>query len=528
MRSWLAKQAPDDWVILNNVSWSLCNAHDFVREGEGDFVVLVPGSGLLVIEVKGSKEFKVDDSGDWYRLEGSNWLKLNRPPPTQASTAMHIIVEEVSKCFPRKQFPGRYGYLVVYPNGEAASLPTMHDESTLATRRHRNQIASRIRHALEKRGPDALGREFDSDAIRAVVRHLKDTCFHVTKVDSGEDAAEDAKKIESLTRQQAASLRGLFQIPNVAVLGPAGSGKTLLALWRLQSLVAEGKRAAFVCYNRALADVLRLRNPNIADSIWNVDRLFRSFVPTDGSQVQGDMTEYFREQLPGLVDDRGASLPKYDAVIVDEGQDFSESQIIALFGLVADDGCWTFFADWDQDLYKAGTAKPLGAEVVFHLFHNCRNTLKINDANNRLLSMGVEPMHGLPEGTSPLIESPRHMANRAWELASQWSGDGSIVILSPFRLENSSMNGHLSGHGLKLTTNIAELGSKGMVYFSTIKAFKGIEAACVIVVDTDLPDATRALGREDLYVACTRATSRLALLVRSEEVASQYRAYAIR
>lgn len=522
VRNWIDQQAPKDWIVLTNVAWSVVGDGRFVRDGEADLVVLVPNSGLVVLEVKGSREFKVSENGDWHRLEGEEWIKIPRSPAVQASEAMHVVVGEVSKAFPSGEFPGRFAYIVVYPNGKATSLPTMHDESTLATSLHRNQLASRIRHALEKRGPEALGRKFDENAMSRVVAHLKDTRFHVTKVDTSEEVDVDARAIEQLTRQQAAALRGIFLIPRVAIMGPAGSGKTLLAVWRLQTLAAEGKRAIYACYNRALADALKLRNPSIADSIWNVDRLFQSVVPRWQEALRGDLNRFFREDLPGLADDAIAGLAKYDAVIVDEGQDFSESQLLALLSFVSDEGTWSFFADWEQDLFKVGMKTPLDVEVVFNLFHNCRNTVKINDASNRLLGMRVESMPGLPTGTAPLVEYAKSPAARAWELASQWAGEGSVAFLSPYKLENSALSSQRKGHGLELTAEISRLGEPGFVYFSTIKAFKGIEATSIIVVDVSEPGASKAFEREDLYVACTRATSRLALLVTREDSLGYY------
>lgn len=519
---WIMQGTPD-WTILGNVGWTLRRPDGFVREGEADFVVLVPGSGLVVVEVKGSKGFRVEEDGGWHRLDqDGRWIKLDRSPAEQASEGMHLIVSQMGPLFPGKRFPGRFAYLVVYPNGEASGLPTMYDETTIATRRHRNQLPSKIRRALDARGPEALGRAFGEPEVSRVVAHLKDTKFEVSAVDTGEDASEDAKAIDVLTRQQATTLRGLFHSSRVAILGPAGSGKTLLALWRLRTSIELGQSAVYVCYNRALSDFLRLKNPELASAIWNVDRLFQQLVPAWRDHLMGDLGAFFREVLPGLADEVIARCPKLDAVIVDEGQDFSESQLIALFSYARDEGSWCFFADWRQDLFEVGTNTPLGVEVVFPLFHNCRNTVRINEATNRLLEQGIEPMPGLPVGVPPLIEAPSLIAKRAWELASQWRGDGAVAILGPYRLENSSMGAQASGHGMKLSSDIADLGKEGVVLYSTIKAFKGIEAACVIVIDLPIPDTGVSLRSEDLYVACTRATVRLALLAKDAEARGFY------
>ncbi|WP_199457630.1 MULTISPECIES: nuclease-related domain-containing DEAD/DEAH box helicase [unclassified Marinobacter] len=513
-------QLPDDWVVMPSVHWTLAK-NGYVRDGEADFVVLVPDSGLVVVEVKGSKAFKVGENGIWSRKESNGaWTELKEAPPEQAVRNMHDLTKVLNERYQWLSFPGRYSYLVIYPQGEAASLPAMFDESTIATRRHMNQLASRLRNSLEKRGGEGRGEQFVTQIVESVIDQLKNRQFHVYKADSGEDVADESERIEQLTRQQFASLKGLFQLPNVAVIGPAGSGKTVLAMWRLKALIDQGRRAVYICYNRALAASLRLQNPDYADFIWNVDKLFSSICSEARPAVGLD--EFYREVLPGKVMDYADTYQKYDAIVVDEGQDLSEYQIIALLELLSSEGEWAFFSDWKQDLFNAGNSTPIGAEVVFSLHHNCRNTVKINEASNSYLNSRIESMPGMPVGVAPLVELANNQSMRAWEIAKKWSGEGSVVILSPYRYENSSMSGQISGHGLRLSTEISDLGEAGTVFFSTIKSFKGIEAGAIIVVDVGIPDEHIAFTKEDLYVAITRAKTRLALVTSRKDVADYY------
>lgn len=516
----LKNQLPKDWVVMPSVKWTL-EKNGYVRDGEADFIVLAPSLGLVVVEVKGSKEFMVGDDGVWRRKQGDgSWVNLKESPPEQAMRNMYDLTESLKNKHRWSQFPGRFSYLVVYPQGKVQSLPDMFDESTIATYRHMNQLASRVRNSLEKRGEGYKGKNFTGQVVEAVIDQLKNRKFHVQKVDTGEDVVSDLKKIEELTRQQFASLKGLFQLPNVAVIGPAGSGKTILAMWRLKALVDQGSKVMYVCYNRALAESLRLRNPDHADFIFNVDKLFFDICPESrGMAVDGG---FYKEYLPALVMDKADELEKYDAIIVDEGQDFSEEQVIALLDLILDGGQWAFFADWKQDLYGAGNGTPIGAEVIFHLHHNCRNTIKINDASNRYMHSKVESMPGMPIGEAPIVKYAGSQSVLAWELAKQWSGEGPVAILSPFKYEKSAMNGQTSGHGLRLSTNIKDLGAKDTVFFSTIKSFKGIEAASVIVVDVGIPGEHIAFSGEDLYVASTRAVTRLALITPKKGVAEYF------
>lgn len=519
----LRNQLPDDWVVMPSVKWTL-KKNGYVRDGEADFVVLIPESGLVILEVKGSKEFKVGADGVWQRKQNDgSWFSLKEAPPEQATRNMYDLISVLKERQGWSDFPGRYAYMVVYPQGESSELPAMFDASTIATRRHMNSLRSRIRKSLEMRGRTTQAEKFSSHIIETIIDQLKNRAFVIQKVDTEDDVSSDVGQIEQLTRQQFASLKGLFQLPSVAVIGPAGSGKTVLAIWRLQALIDQGQTAVYVCYNRSLADALRLRHPDYADHIWNVDRLFLALHKNSHPDI--GQPEFHRETLPSLIIDLAESgtYRKYDSIIVDEGQDLSEFQVIALLDLLSEDGLWAFFADWNQDLYKSGSSTPIGAEVIFHLHHNCRNAIKINDACNRYLGTSIDSMPGMPDGVRPLVEVVKNQSLRVWELARQWSGEGAVVILSPFKYENSSMAGEKRGHGLTLSTDIGDLGEKDTVIFSTIKSFKGIEASAIILVDALIPDDHLAFSREDLYVATTRATTRLAILTSNQSVADYFK-----
>ncbi len=513
----LKNQCSKDWTIISNICWSVKDKKGYVRDGEADFAVLIPESGLVVIEVKGSRKFKVKENGIWARFERGKWIDINKKsPPEQATKNMHELVGLINEKNNWNTFKGRYSYVVVYPQGEISDYPQMFDKSTVVTKKDMGHLPSALKASLEERDHGNKGKGFSPLVIEAIIDLLKDRKFYVASADTNVEVEDDLSKIEMLTRQQHASLRGLFQLPSVAVLGPAGSGKTLMAMWRMMSLVEHGSEAIYVCYNKNLAHALQLRHPDYSEYIWSVDKLFTSLLKQPVNQYKD--AEFYRESLPLFVMDQTDSMEKYDAIIVDEGQDFSENQIIGLLELLAEDNTWAFFADWNQNLYNVSSEAPIGAEVIFHLYHNCRNTVLINDASNKVLNSNVESMPGMPEGVSPEIRYAKIQSKLAWELAKDWKGKGSVAILSPFKLENSSLNEQRRGHGLVLSEDIADLNADKAIYFSTIKSFKGIEASSVIVIDTKIPNEHKAFSQEDLYVACTRATARLALITSEKEV----------
>jgi hypothetical protein len=64
------------------------------------------------------------------------------------------------------------------------------------------------------------------------------------------------------------------------------------------------------------------------------------------------------------------------------------------------------------------------------------------------------------------------------------------------------------------------------IYATTVKAFKGLEADCVIITDVPTPETT-GFEVADLYVAASRAKHRLVLMPASDEAAVALRKYII-
>ncbi len=76
-----------DWVVFHSLEIA---RHVSQVQGEADFVVLAPGQGILVIEVKSHESIEADGEGRW-RYGSRDWV--TRSPFEQASGAQHSIIE---------------------------------------------------------------------------------------------------------------------------------------------------------------------------------------------------------------------------------------------------------------------------------------------------------------------------------------------------------------------------------------------------------------------------------------------------
>jgi hypothetical protein len=537
-------QLPHDWVVLANVAWARFeqpkdfHSHGFLREGQADFVVLVPGQGLLVVEIKGSIGYRVAEGGSWFRLQRCGSGRATREelmqeaPPEQATRNMFSLVEHTTRQRGWHTFPGLFGWVVWFPQCEVAKgTEHLNDAATILSAKDNSSLTKRFRSTLATRGHSTRGELFDSARMSEVAQTLLSEGFRLEKADTAVDIAGDLGKVQALTTNQFSALQGIFWNERVAVTGPAGSGKTLLGVWRARAAKGEGRRVLITCFNKKLAEYLRVQYPDLKNEIVHVDKLFRTHIearvafphpPSDANSAR----IFWREQVPDmLLDYIPSSVEQYDTIIVDEGQDFSHEQQLALQEFLSQKGGqYLFLWDSGQDLYGQKLTLPLGTTAFFVLEHNCRNTRTICDAATLVGERRVSSMPGMPDGVVPTIElvpTSQGVANRCWAIVNDWrkSIDGRIAVLSPYTLPKSSMAEVRQAFGLHLVEEPSRWDESGAILFSTIKSFKGIEADGVVVIDVEDPSDSVAMKTEDLYVACTRPVARLVLITKDKRLA---------
>jgi AAA domain len=175
------------------------------------------------------------------------------------------------------------------------------------------------------------------------------------------------------------------------ISGFAGSGKTMLALEKAVRLEHQGFRVLLLYYNRRLAEDLRTRVS------WSINLYiypFHDFCMKIAQQTGMDEIvnaerndEYFRSILPkalyGIAKRRRVIYPSipwtYNAIIVDEGQDFYEEWWSALRELFpqGQESIFYIFYDNNQRLYPTPLSYPISVEP-YPLTVNCRTTQAIH------------------------------------------------------------------------------------------------------------------------------------------------------
>ncbi|MBR6468221.1 MAG: hypothetical protein IKT16_08695, partial [Desulfovibrio sp.] len=157
------------------------------------------------------------------------------------------------------------------------------------------------------------------------------------------------------------------------IRGPAGSGKTLVLCRRAALLAGQGKEVLFLTFNVTLVNYIRrlvqlsLPDPAAMDRVVvlsfhalckrlclqaGLDAQYQALWPRLGAR------RALEEGLPALAREAAAlpSAPRYDAVIVDEGQDFLPAWWNVARALARSGGEKLLAADRAQDVYgKTGS-----------------------------------------------------------------------------------------------------------------------------------------------------------------------------
>jgi superfamily I DNA and RNA helicase len=172
----------------------------------------------------------------------------------------------------------------------------------------------------------------------------------------------------SLTENQCRMLEFIYKHHYALIEGCAGSGKTVMAIKKAKELAQEGKSVLLLAYNQMIGNYLStsVRNSkNIVACTYH--KFCRDCLQKAGmlpEQMEGQ--EYWEKVLPEAFASLIQAKPmKYDAVIVDEGQDFRLEYWRTITELVKDDGYFYIFYDPDQNIYGTDMELPIKKRTVY-------------------------------------------------------------------------------------------------------------------------------------------------------------------
>jgi len=282
------------------------------------------------------------------------------------------------------------------------------------------------------------------------------------------------------------------------------------------------------CYNKRLAGWMRTsleRDSGVASGRIRVthyhelaDQLCRQAGhPLTFPEAPAELNEFFQTTMPEALFAAIPDVPvRFDAIVVDEGQDFADTWWITLDALLrdSDNGVFYIFHDEGQRLYQRQGAFPFDV-LPIELTHNLRNTRQIHDQVVRYHHGEVTPIAEGPDGRKPEVVKLRAddrvedvVAQVVSRLVAQHGIDPrEIAVLTPRSQARSALaEGYPVGESLRLTWENGATDSA--VRVSTVHSYKGLESPVVVLAETD-GLRSHHLGDALTYVALSRAKHHL-------------------
>jgi hypothetical protein len=455
-------------------------------EFEVDFIVAIPEKALVCIEVKGGLIQYTGTTDSWTQ----NGRKLTKRPDGQATAAAHGLVKTFQKhigkmavgwalCFPDCQVAGTSGFP---PSIQEAQV--IDEQSLLYTDQALDALFSFIRQQHAHR--EGVRRWEYAAFKKSLLRDLGFVSLMSTRI---KRANQQFVKLE---QSQIELFQSVASNQHIVVSGPAGSGKTLLAKTVAQDWLNEGKRVLLMCYNRTLANKLRYefdRNENRIEvtTFHSLARkVITDYYPDWWGEQDSSAEGFWELEVPAKLEE---CMPyyqeRYDALIVDEGQDFKEFWYELIFGLIPTEGRRLIFLDEMQNIFGHFTELPRANEFSrFQLRKNCRNSKSIVRHLSDLLGKKILAFENSPEGFEVIKEqipdknAQLHFLENEILRLTKVEGlrtEQMVVLIDSHKLESFlGERKEIAGMELRALGNSARF-SPGAIHYSSIERFKGLE-----------------------------------------------------
>ena len=528
-----------DWIVLH----SLDIAHHLQQiTGEADFVIIVPNLGVLCLEVKACHSLRRSD-GLWYY--GHDPKGDPRGPFKQASEAMHSLRQQAIGADPSlSRVPFWSAVAFPFIDFKAAS-GEWHSWQVIDSPRFRRQplatlIAGVLRSARSFLDSQTSAKWFreadrlpDQQQSAAIARILRPG-FEFTEKAPDRRARQQADLLR-YTGEQFAALDAMEENERVLFTGPAGTGKTVLALEAARRASSSGKKVLFVCFNRLLGRWLS-KHPVAQSSTISAGTFHQYLLRLAGVPMPPDPgSTFWNSDLPEAAVSKllegHADTASYDVIVADEVQDLLSTSYLDVMDLVLKGGLagghWLLFGDFErqmlygQDRDEAGELlrARLGTVARCSLRINCRNTPRVATLSQLLGKLNPNYSRVLrpDDRVEPTISYYSTPSQQRKELVAalerlgreSFAGDD-IVILSPKADSRCAASG-IADKPWSGQLAPFEQAAPGQIRYTTIQSFKGLDSPAIVV--TDIEHLAGDLFSSLFYVATTRALERLCIIV---------------
>lgn len=496
LRAAFSKPNQNGWFAMHSLNLP---RHEYKRFGEIDFVVCGP-NGLFVLEVKGGRVSCHDGIWETTNRYGET-ERLRESPFKQAEGALHGLRGKLPSSLSKALV---VGYGVVTPDVNRLPDSAEWDRAVLADGRDFRQFEKWLERFIKHwRVKDPRKSVVTPSQLKVLKQHLRPDFEAVVPLHVS--AHEIELRIARLTEDQLRLIDVVEANPRVICSGGAGTGKTMLALELAKRWCASGMKTALACH-----------------SPWLERFLERNAAP--------GLIVSLAESLH--VAAKRAGIERFDALIVDEGQDILNMDALAhldscLQGGISE-GRWCFFHDANNQSGLCGSYVPDAYEylesicpVRIPLKTNCRNSLPIlqriqGDLDADVGNSGVGDGPAVREVCVTDADSAIQALEKELQhlVDAEGFNPGDIVVLSPLPFGQSwasSLPENLQDSISVLDDASPRNMNRHTIGFAQIGDFKGLESEVVVLVNMPKPGHNESL-RSLHYVGMSRARALLSMI----------------
>ena len=252
---------PEKYTVLHSIPiYHRSLDTDILLDGEIDFIVIYPEKGMIVIEVKGGGIGFDAKTAKWSSISFDGSIHEIKNPYEQGKNYLYALRRDLIRNPSTSNFKIPCGHAVWFPDIDLADKKLGISVELQNITLDRNDLP-RAQKAIERLFTDCLGekniKKTGSAWVKALVHYLAPSWE--IRISLSSALKEDEKVFHEATVSQYRVLSLLQRYNRALICGPAGTGKTFLALEKARRLAENDSnfKVLLVCFNIRLAENLR-------------------------------------------------------------------------------------------------------------------------------------------------------------------------------------------------------------------------------------------------------------------------------
>lgn len=391
-----------------------------------DFIILGPDLGIVVLEVKDWSLSSIESANPNTYYLSTLGTKTN--PLKQAREYMFNMIDELKKDKGLLQNKGDYksnlcftfGYGVVFSKINRIAFLSSEfsgtiDENCVIFADDLKELEDNfIKEKLQLMLKNMIPVKFQPGKIsQSIIDRIRGNLFKEVKLSNNNEAV-----FKTMNLNQERLAKGLGYGHRV-VRGVAGSGKTVILICRAKYLAEVHKdwRILVLCYNKTLTNFLKnsimdhdMVNVEVIHFHGWINKIFSLLDLNSGLFRETEISE----NIEKISEDMLNSIEKYDAILIDEGQDLEKEWLQFIVKMLRDPehSHLMLASDGAQNLYnRRYTLKSVGIKAAGRttiMRENYRNTKQILNFAHDFLSDGL-PRENINEEDNNFIITPENI-----------------------------------------------------------------------------------------------------------------------